>query len=818
MTLANGWPVLLLVPLAAWLAWEWGRSARKLGLLLKALALAAVCLALSRPQWQILETYSAVAILNDASASIPAEQRTLQAEWASAARAARSGHALRELEFGTIPLRRLREPDAGRSTNIEAAVTSALSALPADRVPRLVLLSDGLENEGAVERAVYQAWRRKVPVDTVALQGRTEPQLRVAGLRLPRQAFTGEQFPIEFDVESPEAAEARLELRAEGRPIGSDTIRLSQGRNSVTARARIDSPGATLVEGILSGAGPGDLHFAGSVTIRTPRALLVSPDTPDHNAPLANVALAAGFELDRAATPAMLAEAGGPEYDIVIGSNEDFEAWPEAVKERLGSFVNQGGGFLLIAGERNLYRDREDGPEDALQAMLPATLAPPRTPEGTAVVLVVDKSSSMEGKKMHLARQSALGVVENLRPIDSVGVLAFDNSFEWAVPLMRNETPAQTKQLISGIVADGGTQIAPALAEAFRMIKPQDAVYKHILLLTDGISEEGDSIALAREAAANEVTISTIGLGQDVNRSYLERVARSAEGRSYFLLDISSLEQIVLKDVMEHTGTSVTEREFVPSAEREFEVTAGLDLAEPGPLLGWVKFEAKEDAETILKAAEDDPLFVRWQYGLGRSAVFCSDAKDRWATNWVAWDGFDTFWSNVLRDILPRASSTETEAAYDAGSGEIVVRYDHSGISGPGPLPELYALGPSGYRRVATPTRVRGGFEARFPAEGQYGLFRIRPAEVSREFPEVAYYRESSEMVRWGADPDLMHSIAAATGGRADPSPESVFETGGRTVNRSMDLWPLLLALAILLNLVELVARKGWLPVLGRWA
>ena len=110
------------------------------------------------------------------------------------------------------------------------------------------------------------------------------------------------------------------------------------------------------------------------------------------------------------------------------------------------------------------------------------------------------------------------------------------------------------------------------------------------------------------------------------------------------------------------------------------------------------------------------------------------------------------------------------------------------------------------------------GFEARFPAEGQYGLFRIRPAEVSREFPEVAYYRESSEMVRWGADPDLMHSIAAATGGRADPSPESVFETGGRTVNRSMDLWPLLLALAILLNLVELVARKGWLPVLGRWA
>jgi len=69
------------------------------------------------------------------------------------------------------------------------------------------------------------------------------------------------------------------------------------------------------------------------------------------------------------------------------------------------------------------------------------------------VVLVVDKSSSMEGKKMQLARQSALGVVENLRAIDSVGVLAFDNSFEWAAPLQRNETPAETQRMISGIVA-----------------------------------------------------------------------------------------------------------------------------------------------------------------------------------------------------------------------------------------------------------------------------------------------------------------------------------------------------------------------------
>jgi len=65
------------------------------------------------------------------------------------------------------------------------------------------------------------------------------------------------------------------------------------------------------------------------------------------------------------------------------------------------------------------------------------------------------------------------------------------------------------KRLIAGIVADGGTQIAPALAEAYRRIQAASGAYKHIVLLTDGISEEGDSMGLARDAQQKHVTIST---------------------------------------------------------------------------------------------------------------------------------------------------------------------------------------------------------------------------------------------------------------------------------------------------------------------
>ena len=253
-----------------------------------------------------------------------------------------------------------------------------------------------------------------------------------------------------------------MRLSAEGKPIGSSSVRLLEGRSIVTARASIDSAGTTLIRGTIETGELGELSFAGVVTLKTPRALLISSDRlggEDHLRPSLD---AAGFEIDAIAGLDVVRPATLDHYDVIVADNQDFEKWPLPRKRQLEEFVRAGGGFLLVAGENNLYVERNEDVTDPLNRMLPAMLAPPRTPEGTAVVLVLDKSSSMEGKKMQLARQSAMGVVDNLRPIDAVGVLVFDNSFEWAAPLANNEVPAQTKRLIGAVIADGGTQIAPA--------------------------------------------------------------------------------------------------------------------------------------------------------------------------------------------------------------------------------------------------------------------------------------------------------------------------------------------------------------------
>ena len=822
MTFASPWVLWFLVIPVAWAVWEWRRTYRSAGVLLKSAVFAFVILALAEPRLTTFETKMAVAVLADSSPSIPDEQIERMRETIQNIAGARDNNQVRVFSFdgetrAGLPASE-RPPELAAGTNLEQTLRAGMAALPPERVPRLLLISDGLENQGSVERAIHQIQQRGIEVSTIPLKGRERPELRLRALSVPSQAFSGERFTISLTLDSPLPAQAEVALTAEGKPIGKSVVGLASGENTVRVKARLDAAGSALISGTVSAGELGEVHFEHTISLDRPRALLVSSDPQERETHLLDVLAAAGFEVQRTT--------GGlhpklEEFDLLIANNHHLEGWPERRKERAAEFIRDGGGFLLIAGENSLYIEHEEDDRDPLRDALPAELAPPRTPEGTAVVLILDKSSSMEGKKMELARQSAIGVVENLRPIDQVGVLVFDNSFEWTVPLRQNDDPESIKQLITSIIADGGTQIAPALNEGFRRIQPAKAAYRHMLLLTDGISEEGDSIALAREAAAKKVTISTIGLGQDVNRAYLERVARTAEGEPHFVLDLSALTQLVLRDVMEHTGSSVVERDIRPEVVRQVEILDEVALEDAGPLLGWVKFVAKPEAETILRVEEEDPLLVRWQYGLGRSAVFASDAKELWAGNWVEWAGFDTFWANVMRDLLPRSPKTEVTARFDSAEGEIVVgyRWEPNARSAPlSPLPELYVLGPSEFQEVVQlEQQAAGRCEARIAAGERYGLFRIRPSSALEHFPEVAYYRQNAELNEYGSNPELLRKIAAWTGGQFNPEPQDIF-AGGQAIPSSMGLWPGLLALAILFNLIELFARKGWIPWLRRWA
>lgn len=819
MIFERAWVLLFLLVPAAWAAWEWRRSGRRGALLLKALSMAAILAALAQPVLTIYQTKVALGILVDTSSSMAPEDLERASElatrlekgrgrnWTQVFPFARSHRpaAAEELEKDAWRFRHTAGA-AGRGTNIEAAVRDAMAALPAGHVPRLLLISDGNENLGSISRVTWQAQQMGVPIDTVAVEGRPRPALLLDSVAMPSLVFSGERFPIDVAVSSPAAGAAVVEIAAEGKPLGSERVELAAGLNRFRVHANLNAVGAIELTGTIRAEGLGETRFENAITLRRPRVLLITRDPEGTEAHLVRTLESNQFEVARAA--------GVPEkiedYQVLIFNNLDAQTIPPPRKNAVEEFVKQGGGVLWIAGERNVYVEKDPQDEDALDRTLPAKLAPPRTPEGTAVVLIVDKSSSMEGRKMELARQAAAGVVENLRPIDMVGVLIFDNSFQWAVPIRKAEDRPLIKRLIAGIMPDGGTQIAPALQEAYRRIVPQRAVYKHIVLLTDGISEEGDSIALAQDAAINRVTISTVGLGQDVNRGYLEKVAQLANGKAYFVADPEDLAQILLRDVQEHTGSTAVEKPIRVSVVKQAEILDGVGIEKAPALRGYVRFVSRPTADTILEAEENDPLLVRWQYGLGRAAVFTSDAKSRWAANWVNWPGFDRLWTNVFRDLLPHAHATEASAEVDRANNELVVEYRLGrNVEEPAQPPDVFAFGPDGFQQPVQVVKMAAGYyRGRLPVGPAQGLFRVRPLEESRAFPEVGFYRQEDELTDFGANTALLEQLAQATGGRYNPPLEQVFDTGGRSIQGTMALWPLLLVLAILLNLIEIVLRK----------
>ena len=808
--------VLLLLPLG-WLLWEWRHTHRRVALTLKSLALACVILALSEPRITVPETRAAVAVLIDTSASVTKDDLARASALATAIDGGRGRNWTRIIPFaGTVRVpddseRNRRgwtfkpaSGDTGRGTDLEAAVREAVASFPPDAIPRIVLVSDGHENRGSVARAAWLARDLNVPVDTVALKGHPAPSLRLEQVTFPTLAFTGEKFPIDLILNAPKRASGTVELTAEGKAIGTSPIQIEAGQSQIRVHASLNIAGAVDVSGRIRSAELGEVSFKTAIAIRRPRILYVSNDPAGTEANLLEAMQAGQFDVQVSGDVFQNLD----EYQLVVLNNQDLENLAAARKAAIEQYVRAGGGLLVIGGERNVYNENKKV-EDALDRALPAKLAPPRSQEGTCVVLILDKSSSMEGRKMELARLSAIGVIDNLRPIDLVGVLIFDNSFQWAVPIRKAEDRSTIKRLVAGVMPDGGTQIAPALAEGFRRIQPVQATYKHIVLLTDGISEEGDSMAVSREASTQKVTISTVGLGQDVNRAYLEKIAVNAKGKSYFLVDPSGLEQILLKDVQEHTGAPAVEKPVVPVVVRQSELLSGVGMETAPPLRGYVRFISKPGADTILKF-EKDPLYVSWQFGLGRSGIWASDAKSRWAERWIGWDGFDRFWLNVFRDLLPHAQSGEATAHYDEASGKLRVEYRLApNTPPPARVPEIYALGPEGFRKPLPVQKVAEGvYSGAVAVGGLQGLFRIRPLTETRAFPETGFYREEEELTSYGNNEALLRHVSEFTGGRFNPQPGAVFDTGGRSIPSSVNLWPILLAIAIGLNLTELVMRK----------
>ena len=193
----------------------------------------------------------------------------------------------------------------------------------------------------------------------------------------------------------------------------------------------------------------------------------------------------------------------------------------------------------------------------------------------------------MSGPKIEMAREAARASIKTLRPIDKIGVISFDESFNWVIPMGPAAELEDKSALIAQITANGGTKIYQAVQAGFDAIVNEPATRKHIILLTDGVSTPGtqeDFPRLERDALAKQVTISTIGVGDYINRELLDELAHKTKGKSHFVENPESIPQIINAEVRSSEDLAIQERPVRAVRVRPVEFTDGIDFSQsPAP-------------------------------------------------------------------------------------------------------------------------------------------------------------------------------------------------------------------------------------------
>jgi hypothetical protein len=219
----------------------------------------------------------------------------------------------------------------------------------------------------------------------------------------------------------------------------------------------------------------------------------------------------------------------------------------------------------------------------------------------------------------------------------------------------------------------------PGVRQAYEWLQASDAQIKHIIVLSDGVSEPGDFAGIAKSISDAGITLSSVAIGMDADYRDMKLIADIGGGRFYATDRAETLPQIFTREAFLASRSTIIEEPFQARLVRPTQATNGIDWASAPQLGGYVGTAERDainsPAITSLISDKDDPVYAVWQYGLGKVAAFTSDAKGRWAANWMNWSGFGQFWTQVLRDTLRRQGSNELQPRVEinAGKGHVAV-------------------------------------------------------------------------------------------------------------------------------------------------
>ncbi|HWO43794.1 MAG TPA: VWA domain-containing protein, partial [Candidatus Eisenbacteria bacterium] len=463
-----------------------------------------------------------------------------------------------------------------------------------------------------------------------------------------------------------------------------------------------------------------------------------------------------------------------------------------------------------------------------LERLLPLDMRPPARLDlpHVALLFVIDKSGSMgaggEGSsKLDLAKAAALAAADIMNPTDQIGILGFDAAWEWVLPFQPVGKGEWIAERLASLHSDGGTDLYKALVEAHRAMASTQAAIKHVLVLSDGLTDKMDFHSLVTKMTAGGITVSTVAVGADADFKLMAEIAKDGKGRGYVTLDPQTIPQIFTTETLLISRDLLVEKTVTPSIVSPVGALKGFAGARLPAVRGYVLTYPKAHAEVLMKAG-DDPLLASWRYGLGRVSAFTSDLSGRWGRDWVTWDAFPVWASQLARatirqppasglqvEFQPAGDRVEVVADLVSADGGFVNHLDlRANLSADNVTEEttLRQIAPGRYQGELL--RVRRGINlVTFFADQSSGEGNVAIATV----PYVAPYPKEYRALK--PNTALLHRLTEGTGGEmldpnlSDSAIQRLYSASAEKGSRAQETWWALSGAALVLFLSDLIVR-----------
>lgn len=830
---ARPWFLLLLIPAALLLAAFSGRrryppGSRALILALRAFLMFILIAALAGPHMVVPVQGRSIVYLLDQSSSIGAEDfrgwvsQSLKAmsikDRAAVAAFGRDSRLLKPFSMEELP-----DSVSGidpEFSDLRSALETAYSLLPGSG-GRIVLISDGLENSGDSLALAEMLAAAGIPVDVVPVALEQGPDVAIGNLSLPKNTWPGQAVVAEVTVEATVASKAELTVFWDSTLAYRGLVEVAPGTQTFPVPLEVRGQNLQRIRAVLEPATdsePRNNSMDGLTFVQAPPRILIVEGAEGKGLALHGVLTAAGLSADLVpAGQANLAPVALAGYRAVILADVPAYRLEEAQIQALDSFVRVMGGGLLAVGGRTsfglgLYQDT------LLEEMLPVSMEVEQKEElpGLDMILVIDRSGSMSGEKLNMAKNAALRALEVLKDRDRLGVITFESFFTVDCQLTPISDKEDIAEAIMSIGEGGGTMIYPALEKAVSMLADGTGA-KHIILLSDG--QDGAQYnydGLMAGAAEAGISVSTIALGSDADIALMDRLAQLGNGRSYQVPEGGDLPAVFVQETVLAGGDWLVEEEFVPALLHPDVMPLSGDTPGFG---GYIASTAKPLAEVLMLTHREHPLLARWQYGLGRTVAFTSDTYGMWSMDFLAHPGFASLWLDILNWASPAGEAGDIilESRLE-GAGAVISALASRQLE-EGESLEVTLVDGEGQQQVLELLPSGGGeYTAKLDqiSQGVYLLSAARRQEgkvVGQALGGFAVPYPPEFQIHRYSGRELLEALADNTGGGVLTSPEDVFSADFTPARKLTDVtWWLLMAALLLWPVDIAVRRMGGLP------